>query len=163
MTFVAKLRCEWAKVCEPWDGKNVLATSRSPNAGWLALHFWPRRKKNSFHHVTGILGQIQPLLSRSPIQQISTCWKVASTKGCNQPIWKDPPPKPSLHIFHCTLRRCSLADCRRLTDPPNSSGCPFYAPCSLVFLFRYISQNTAEKKYNTRRRHIKCQHSKACL
>ena len=74
-TFVAKLRC---------DGKNV-ATSRSPNAGWLAVHFWPTaRKMESFQRVTGILGQTLQIF---PIQQISTC-KLASNKCWNQPILK---------------------------------------------------------------------------
>ena len=128
-TFMAKLRC---------DGKNV-ATSRSPNAGWLAVHFWPTaRKMESFQRVTGILGQTLQIF---PIQQISTC-KLASNKCWNQPIFKTCQVPPQAFTggsrfagiyFTAPLRRCSLADCRRLTDLPNSSSCPFYPPSSLCF------------------------------
>ena len=95
------------------------------------------RKMDSFQLVTGILGQTHPLFS--PIQlYLETCTKV----GWNQPIWKTwqipSLPRHSLEqgattYFTARLRRCSLADCRRLTDPPYSSGCPFYEPCSLCF------------------------------
>ena len=97
---MAKLRCEWAKVWEPCDGKNV-ATSRSPNAGWLALHFWPKaRKVESFQHATGILGQTLPLFS---LQQIST-WH--QPKGWNHPILKtcQIPLKPSLLLPYVSLQ-----------------------------------------------------------
>ena len=130
-TFVAKLRCEWAKVWEPCDGKNV-ATSRSPNAGWLALHFWPKaRKVESFQHATGILGQTLPLFS---LEQIST-WH--QPKGWNHPILKtwQTPLKPSLHhMFHCTFGEIFTRRLPALDWPATLQlDCPFYAPCSLCF------------------------------
>ena len=124
---------------------------QSPNAGWLALvHFWPTgRKGDSFQHVTGILGQTQPLFSSCPpfSKSLPGNWrqpKLPIHRSGKQEKTGQFPLK-NLHksrllpyislLVHIWGDVHSATAGVRLTHAPpnNSSSCPFYTPSSLWF------------------------------
>ena len=143
-----KLRNCWAKFQKTLTryicGRNVteqkyashvmakdLAPSRSPTVGWLAMHFSPGRKWEFFPTCESSSRSHPVIWFRSPFSKsVPGNWppKVVINQ-CNVENWI--PTNNPHHRGYFTWRRCSLADCRRLTDPPKSSCCPFYPPWSL--------------------------------